>query len=155
MSVGTFQIVQPTPERVDITLRGSVTDAVLTNLLQQLKVRFASARDALVLFNLSEVTEVTPAGRVVLVQVQGFWKTRARRTAYVAEQARMRGLALYVVHASADGNARALSNSAQVAEWFQVAELRTDSARQRTLEHLAAARRILAEMGNNLAARGA
>ena len=42
-----------------------------------------------------------------------------------------------------DGNARALATREQVDEWFQVKELRAESARQRTLAHLEDAKRAL------------
>lgn len=146
MSVGNFQVIQLPPDRVEITLVGVVTDATVKGLLEHLQARYSTQWGKLVLVELSGAREVAESARAPLILVQDFWKTRSRRSAWLADQSLMRGLALYVIHSAGDGNARVFSSRDQADEWFQVKEQRAESARQRTLAHLEDAKRALEEV---------
>lgn len=86
-----------------------------------------------VLISLVGTTNCALEARPVLAHMQKELAPRARRTAYVDERPLMRGMALWVMHLAADGNAKAVSTEAQAEQWLQGHDDRSQAARMRTV----------------------
>lgn len=69
--------------------------------------------------------------RTVLVRVQKAIAVKARRTAYLADRPRFRGLGQWIAHLAADGNARAVVSQQQLDEWLSGSVERIDEAEAR------------------------
>jgi hypothetical protein len=94
----------------------------------------ASAARPLVLIDMKEVTGCDVAARTALIGVQATLRKRAARTAYLADQPRFRGLALWVAHLAGDAGAKAVPTQVAADAWLGMTEGRVDDARGRTDE---------------------
>jgi hypothetical protein len=94
-----------------------------------------------VLFDLCNLTSCSIMARSVLTRIQtelvAPW---AKRTAYVADRALFRGLALWVLHVSADDNAHAVVDRAAAERWFREDKGRLADAQNRLASFTRAAR---------------
>lgn len=95
------------------------------------------ARGFDVVFDLCQLEQSSVFARSTLVRVQQALKAKARRTAYVADRARFRGLALWVINLSEDPNAKAVMNHALADEWIGAQSGRLDEVKTRTAAALA------------------
>jgi hypothetical protein len=91
----------------------------------------ASAARPLVLIDMREVTGCDIAARTALIRVQSYLRTRAARTAYLADQPRLRGLALWVAHLAGDAGAKAVPTQSAADAWLGRTEGRVVDARIR------------------------
>ncbi len=69
-----------------------------------------------------------PGARSLLVGVHTTWASRAERIAYLATEARFRGLSLWIMHMAGDENAKAVGSQAQVTRWLGAREGRQEQA---------------------------
>lgn len=69
------------------------------------------------------VSDIAEAVKKELVPVQREL-SNGRRTAWVDERARFRGIALWVMHLAQDPNGKALSTMTQAEDWLQSTEAR-------------------------------
>lgn len=106
--------------RLSIELRGDLTPEVAEALEGQVAKAIATLppRGFDAVFDLCKLESSSIFARATLVRVQQALKGRARRTAYLADRARFRGLALWVINLAEDKNAKAVMNTALVEEWL-------------------------------------
>jgi len=71
-----------------------------------------------ILFDLSEVEACDLAARQEMVEVQRLIAARGSRTAYLASRPRIRGVTLWIVHISQDGNARPIVSADEAEDWL-------------------------------------
>lgn len=69
------------------------------------------------------VSDITEAVKKELVSFQRE-VSNGRRTAWVDERARFRGIALWVMHLAGDSNGKAVNTMAQAEEWLRSTEAR-------------------------------
>lgn len=115
---------QPAAERLEGAVTGALAGRAHASLL--------------VTVDLRGLTDFHVFARTVLVRIQREISGHAKRTAYIADRPRFRGLALWVAHLAEDGNARAVVSNEQLEEWFASSEERIDGAETRYNEAVAA-----------------
>lgn len=76
----------------------------------------------------SGITECAEAAKKELVNLQKALHPRIRRSAWIDERARFRGVALWVMHLAGDQNAKAVNSLEAARVWLESKELR-DSGR--------------------------
>ena len=76
----------------------------------------------------SGITECAEAAKKELVALQKALHPRIRRSAWIDERARFRGIALWVMHLAADQHAKAVNSAEAARLWLDSSELR-DSGR--------------------------
>jgi hypothetical protein len=84
-----------------------------------------------VIFVMMGLSDCAEAARPVLVKLQKRVAKTQRRTAYVDDRARFRGMALWVMHLAQDPNAKAVSSVVNAMKWIQGAADRNDDAGKR------------------------
>ena len=85
------------------------------------------------IINTMGVNDCLEEARAELVRLQQAVAARVRRTAWVDDRARFRGVALWVMHLANDPNAKAVANADQAAKWLASTELREAAAERRTV----------------------
>lgn len=85
------------------------------------------------IINTMGVNDCLEEARAELVRLQQAVAARVRRTAWVDDRARFRGVALWVMHLAGDPNAKAVANADQAAKWLASNELREAAAERRTV----------------------
>jgi hypothetical protein len=138
------RIERSTPRRRVVVLEGILDEGGARRLLSLMTGELEQPSVAEVLFDLRGVEDYQPAARQPLVEVQRELAGRGCRSVWLAERARLRGLALWVMHAASDGAARAVMTPEQAEAWLGASEVRLDDARRRTEEALRAAVQSLA-----------
>jgi hypothetical protein len=111
-------------------LDGAGAEALSREVRLQLDRR--SARGGVILFDLHGVTDSDLAARPVLVELQKFIATRARRTAWMDDRPFMKGMALWIVHFSGDQTAKVVETLEQAKTWFALDVGRVADAVRRT-----------------------
>lgn len=115
-----FNIRQVSPEEVRVELFGHL-DARSAELLE---TDLAAAIGKLpagsfgIHINTIGMTDCSMDARPVLVKLQKRLAAAARRTVYVDDRARFRGLALWVMHLAEDPNAKAVATIEQARQWL-------------------------------------
>lgn len=79
------------------------------------------------------VNDCLEEARAELVKLQQLVAGKVRRTAWVDDRARFRGVALWVMHLANDPNAKAVATAEQAAKWLASTELREAAAERRTV----------------------
>ena len=127
----TFQIKQASPDQLRIELFGFVDAVRIAELEKELTatVRKLPAKSFTVVVSTVGVIECAMDAREGLVRVQQLLAPAATRTAYVDDRPAFRGLALWVVHLAADGNAKAVSSMEHARAWLSSTVQRVDGAR--------------------------
>lgn len=140
MAQDAFQVHPLEGDRLRIELRGDLTqevaEALEATVQDTLRSLAAGAFDVIVDMRGLETSSVF--ARSVLVRVQKRIAAKARRTAYLADRARFRGLALWVIHLAEDDNAKSVMNEKGVEDWFRSSSPRLGEAQERTGLALAA-----------------
>lgn len=109
--------------RLTIVLRGKIDQHLCTELRSSLEPWLGHRSAATeVLFDLREVHDYDILGRAELVAMHAALATRGRRCAYVAEHARIRGLALLTIGEVGDGGSRAVATIEQGEAWLAARE---------------------------------
>ncbi len=72
-------------------------------------------------------------GRSQLAEMQRLISRRAKRSAYVAQHSRYRGLGLWVIHLADDPNAKSVMSDEAVRAWLDGEGARMPSAREKTI----------------------
>ena len=138
-----FNITEGENGRLLVELQGKFDEpdarAFENELKQTLEGKSQSSTE--VLFDLRKMSQCTILARAVLVRVQGYLAEKARRTAYLDDRPRFRGLALWIVHVSEDGNAKAVSIPTAAERWFRSSADRHIELRELTRSSIELARR--------------
>jgi hypothetical protein len=119
-----FHVSRPRHDELCIELREHLDEGTALACERELHTQAALAKDASldVLWDLRELTGYTLEARNVLVRMQSFLGSKARRTVYVAERAEPRGLALWAVHMASHWHAHLSKDLASARAWLQGAE---------------------------------
>ncbi|MBL8957094.1 MAG: hypothetical protein JNK82_40345 [Myxococcaceae bacterium] len=99
-----------------------------TELERELAGELAEPPPLGVLFLMHGLNDCVEAARQVLVSLQQKVAKHERRTAYVDDRARFRGMALWVMHLAQDPNAKAVSTLDQGLKWLGVRDGREQDA---------------------------
>ncbi|HGG56497.1 MAG TPA: hypothetical protein ENK31_01740, partial [Nannocystis exedens] len=104
---------------LEIQIRGAMDVGLIRGLFGKLRETFAGEPSPeTVLFDLTEVERCDIAARQEMVGIQRFIATQGCRTAYLASRPRIRGITLWIVHISEDGNARPIVTLDEAEDWL-------------------------------------
>ncbi len=104
---------------VAIRIGGSMDIGHIRALFNEIRETFAGEPSPeTVLFDLTEVERCEIAARQEMVAIQRFIATQGSRTAYLASRPRIRGITLWIVHISQDGNARPIVTLDEAEDWL-------------------------------------
>lgn len=121
---------------VTIKLAGRLDEAASRRLERALVIQWPDlmprADRPRVLVDMRALDVCEAGARAALIRVQRFLCRRGARTAYVASQPRLRGLALYVAHMAADPGAKPAPTLASAQAWLDATAERLADAEQRT-----------------------
>lgn len=121
------------------TLRGELTTEGAVALREQICEEVSDASDKLVvLFDFRALTECGVFARSELIKLQRILMNEASRTAYVADVARFRGLAMWVVNIAEDQNAKVCTTEVMAQSWIKSSVERRVEIRDRTTAAIAA-----------------
>ena len=122
-------------------LKGAVSPERAAMFREELCAALQKAGSKLaVLIDFRGMTECGIYARSELIEMQKRLKDVARRTAYIADVARFRGLAMWIVNISDDPNAKVCVSEEQVAAWFDTTISRLQEIETRTASALARTR---------------
>ena len=131
-----FTIEREPRGRIRVDLRGAFDEASEVEFVRA--VEGALAREpGHVLIVLSNLGGFDVRLRNVLLAAQRSISARGRRTVYLADRPRLRGMALWVVHIAEDNRAKVVGNAAAAEEWLSGDSERVEHAAQRTETALA------------------
>ncbi|MFZ5441687.1 MAG: hypothetical protein ACOZQL_16920 [Myxococcota bacterium] len=108
-------------------LDAPVVAALLTETKSALEGR-ADVTQVLVVTN--AVTDCTEAAKKELVALQRELSANGRRSAWLDERARFRGIALWVMHLAGDTHGKAVSTVEQALRWLSSNEVREEQGRK-------------------------
>ncbi|HZF55938.1 MAG TPA: STAS domain-containing protein [Polyangiaceae bacterium] len=134
MSEPFYMLAKPREDVLRVRLIGDFNQAAAARLERELDARwkdlFPGGGRGLVLMDLQGLTSCDIEGRAALASVQELFCRRGVRTAYVADQPRFRGLALWIAHLAGDAGAKALPTEAGAFEWLGLTTERVAEARK-------------------------
>lgn len=115
-----FSIKQATPSEVRVELFGPLDERGAQGLERDLEMALSklTPKAFSVVINSMGMTDCAMNARETLVRIQARLAKVAARTAWIDDRPKFRGLALWVMHLAADGNAKALATMEQVREWL-------------------------------------
>lgn len=129
-------LAKPREDVLRVRLIGDFNQAAAARLERELDARwkdlFPGGGRGLVLMDLQGLTGCDIEGRAALASVQELFCRRGARTAYVADQPRFRGLALWIAHLAGDAGAKALPTEAAAFGWLGLTTERIADARRGT-----------------------
>lgn len=133
---GTYYVKQASPEELRIELFGQLDAKTAADLDRDVRAAAEKLppRSFSVVFSLVGITECTMDARHVLVGLQRAIAPRAKRTAYLDDRPRFRGLALWVMHLAEDPNAKAVATPEQVRQWLEATYNRDAEAMARAVQ---------------------
>ena len=100
--------IQSTAERVTVRLAGRLDEPEAASLYEAMGAALTKlGTRPFVVLDLTGLTGSTILARAKLTDLQEFLAVSAKRTAWISNKPRFRGMALMVCHASADPNAAA------------------------------------------------
>jgi hypothetical protein len=127
-----YEISLAARDRMVVRVRGTLEHDTALSLERALTEQTAGLTgQACVLFDLTAFEECVLSARSVLVRLQKLISSRVRRTAFVADRPKARGLALWVMHLADDSNAKAVPNMAMAEAWFAQSTGRVEDAQAR------------------------
>lgn len=128
-----FQLSEPRADRVCVELCQALNRAIMEGVLADLRARYDGIYTPRhLIMDMRGVDDYDEDVRAPLLALQRFWVRVGRRTVYIADSARLRGLGLWVLHVANDENGRVVMNNTQTEEWLQSGAGRVQDARRRT-----------------------
>ncbi|MEW6435046.1 MAG: hypothetical protein AB1730_26395 [Myxococcota bacterium] len=125
-----FVLKSSGPE-LKVDLFGVLTAQAVREVLSAITPKLSGVSACII--NTMGVNDCLEEARAELVRLQQAVAARVRRTAWVDDRARFRGVALWVMHLAGDPNAKAVANADQAAKWLASNELREAAAERRTV----------------------
>lgn len=128
-----YELDGPSGGRFVIQLTGNFDQAAAEQLEVAVKKALEGepAASLFVTVDLCGLSDFHVFARTVLVRIQREISAHAKRTAYLADTPRFRGLGLWVSHLAEDGNAHAVVSQKQLEDWFAGSVERIDGAEGR------------------------
>lgn len=124
----TFQVAV-VDSQLKVELSGVLDTPVVTALLAEARA-LLSGSVSHVLVNTNAVTDCTEAAKKELVALQRELSAKGRRSAWLDERARFRGIALWVMHLAGDPQGKAVSTLEQALRWLSSTEAREANGRK-------------------------
>jgi UTP-glucose-1-phosphate uridylyltransferase len=124
----TFQVAV-VESQLKVELFGVLDTPVVTALLAEARALLTSGISH-VLVNTNAVTDCTEAAKKELVTLQRELSAKGRRSAWLDERARFRGIALWVMHLADDPQGKAVSTLDQALRWLSSTEAREANGRK-------------------------
>lgn len=121
MDSPSFTLDRPASEVLQITLRGQLTETAMLVCERDIRTALAQARHGAlrVLVDLRAVDEYDLEARDVLVRITTHLLSKAARTAFLADTAHSRALALWIAHMN-NGNKSSMIECPEVAaHWLR------------------------------------
>jgi hypothetical protein len=129
---GAYQ-VKKTVNEVHVELAGSLDERLAADVEREVLsvVTPLPPGQFAVVFQTAKLSDCSMGARPVLVRLQQALSNRVRRTAYLDDRPRFRGLALWVVHVAEDRNAKAVATPEQLRQWLDSSVGRVEDAQAR------------------------
>lgn len=128
MQEATFTVEEVTPFRFMVRLQGSLQDATIVALRDDLLPRLRKVGSkGEVIIDFIGAESCSTAARMELIEQQRAIAACRCRTAFVADRPRFRGIGLFVAHTSDDPNARAFHMLHQAQAWLSSKDGRVES----------------------------
>jgi hypothetical protein len=114
-----FRITGPFSGRLVVRMSGVLDEADAEAMSAALQKQVRELKeDLVVLIDLTDLADCTIMARAALIRLQTFLARRVRRTAYLANTSRFRGLALFIVQQAKDENAKPVPTVEAAGEWL-------------------------------------
>lgn len=126
----TFQVAV-VDNQLKVECFGVLDAPAVTALLAETKTLLnGRAEVGQVLVITSAVTDCTEPAKKELVALQREFSAKGRRSAWLDERARFRGIALWVMHLAGDAQGKAVSSLDQALRWLSSTEMREEQGRK-------------------------
>jgi hypothetical protein len=119
MAPGRYAVTRRATDWLEVTFEGDIDPQVALSCEREVRAQIALAPQGLrAVVSLSGVTGYQLEAREQLVSLQRCIGAKASQTAYVAESAPGRALALWVIHTAQGQTVRSFARAAEAAEWL-------------------------------------
>ena len=119
MGVGRFVVIRSAADQLAVELAGDLTERTLVSCEAEARVQLSVAKPGVkVLVDLLQVSGYSLEARDGIVALQAHLGTKAGQTAYVADSAAGRGLALWVSHMSATQVIKSFTRRSDAEAWL-------------------------------------
>jgi hypothetical protein len=123
MALGRYAVVRRATDCLEVTLEGDLDPQTALSCEREVRAQIALAPSTLrAIVSLSGVTGYQLEAREQLVSLQRCIGAKAAQTAYLAESAPGRALALWVIHTSQGQVVRSFSRAAEAADWLGISD---------------------------------
>jgi hypothetical protein len=119
MGAGRYVVIRSAADQLVVELAGELTERTLVNCEAEARVQLSVAKPSVrVIVDLVEVTGYSLEARDALVALQSQLASKASQTAYVADSAAGRGLALWVSHMSPGQVIKSFARRSDAEAWL-------------------------------------
>jgi hypothetical protein len=123
MAIGRYAVVRRATDCLEVTLEGDLDPQIALSCEREVRAQIALAPSTLrAIVSLSGVTGYQLEAREQLVSLQRCIGAKAAQTAYLAESAPGRALALWVIHTAQGQVVRSFSRLAEAADWLGISD---------------------------------
>lgn len=123
MALGRYAVVRRATDCLEVTLEGDIDPQIALSCEREVRAQIALAPSTLrAIVSLSGVTGYQLEAREQLVSLQRCIGAKAAQTAYLAESAPGRALALWVIHTAQGQVVRSFSRAAEAADWLGISD---------------------------------
>jgi len=123
MGLGRYAVVRRATDWLEVTLEGDLDAQTTLSCEREVRTQITLAPSTLrALVSLSGVTGYQLEAREQLVSLQRCIGAKASQTAYIAESAPGRALALWVIHTAQGQVVRSFSRAMEASDWLGVSD---------------------------------
>lgn len=123
MAIGRYAVVRRATDCLEVTLEGDIDPQIALSCERDVRAQIALAPSSLrAIVSLSGVTGYQLEAREQLVSLQRCIGAKAAQTAYLADSAPGRALALWVIHTAQGQVVRSFSRAAEAADWLGISD---------------------------------
>lgn len=123
MGLGRYAVARRATDWLEVTLEGDLDPRITLSCEREVRAQIALAPSTLrAVVSLSGVTGYQLEAREQLVSLQRCIGAKASQTAYIAESAPGRALALWVIHTAQGQVVRSFSRATEAADWLGLSD---------------------------------
>lgn len=123
MSLGRYAVARRATDWLEVTFEGDLDAQITLSCEREVRAQITLAPSTLrAIVSLSGITGYQLEAREQLVSLQRCIGAKASQTAYIAESAPGRALALWVIHTAQGQVVRSFSRATEAADWLGVSD---------------------------------
>jgi len=131
MALGRYAVARRATDWLEVTLDGEIDPRTALSCEREVRAQIALAPTGLrVLVNLCGVSGYELEAREQLVSLQRCLGAKASQTAYVADSAPGRALALWAIHNTQDQSIRSFVRAGEAAQWLGASDIAQSGVRE-------------------------